>query len=242
MANNKTILVSDVHLDPRAHERQVKFQKFLETVLPETDRLIILGDLFEFWFGYNSVIFHDYFPILVLLWKFRQEGKKIQYVTGNHDFHMGAFMKETLGLEISESGIDLQVNGKLLYLCHGDCINSRDHGYKILHRITRNTVTIKLFSLIPPHIGLSLALKLSNASRSYTKNRDVVPRQSILDFFHEKLDQGYDGLIYGHTHTPEYTESNWNEKKVLLINSGDWIEHSSYLEIENGNITLREFS
>src|SRR4030043_2040913 len=96
MNNEKITIVSDVHLDQRVPERQKRIQQFLESVLPDTDRLIILGDLFEFWFGYKSVIFHYYFPILNLLWKFHQQGKTIQYVAGNHDFSMGTFFQNTL--------------------------------------------------------------------------------------------------------------------------------------------------
>ena len=96
--------------------------------------------------------------------------------------------------------------------------------------------------MIPPDIGFYLALKLSDGSRSYTRDRDVVPEHSIHQFFESKLAEGYDGLIYGHTHKPGMVNRQWNGRDVVLINSGDWIEHANYVSVMDGKISLEEFA
>jgi UDP-2,3-diacylglucosamine pyrophosphatase LpxH len=43
----------------------------------------------------------------------------------------------------------------------------------------------------------------------------------------------------GHTHTPEIINEDIDNKKIIYANSGDWVQHSSYLILENGKIYLK---
>ena len=66
----KTLLFSDVHLKaiPEDRARQAEFVSFLRGISPdEYDTIICLGDLFDFWYEYRSVIFSDFFNVLVPL-------------------------------------------------------------------------------------------------------------------------------------------------------------------------------
>ena len=62
-----TLVFSDVHLnvaeDGRA--RMAEFARFLRQIDPtQTERVVVLGDLFDFWFEYKHVIFSGYFDVL----------------------------------------------------------------------------------------------------------------------------------------------------------------------------------
>ncbi len=51
-------------------------------------------------------------------------------------------------------------------------------------------------------------------------------------------DKNFEGVILGHTHTPEEVHSEHG----FYINSGDWINHFSYIEAENGDFKLKYFN
>ena len=61
----KTYFFSDAHLgigtpeEDRAKERTIV--RFLETVALDGERLFILGDLFDYWFEYRTVVPKGYF-------------------------------------------------------------------------------------------------------------------------------------------------------------------------------------
>ena len=45
----------------------------------------------------------------------------------------------------------------------------------------------------------------------------------------------------GHTHRPDIIESNIDDKSIIYANSGDWVQHSTYLILENGNVELKYY-
>jgi UDP-2,3-diacylglucosamine pyrophosphatase LpxH len=60
----KTLIFADVHLkvDPAKREALDEFVRFLRSIDPaEIERVIIVGDLFDFWFEYRHGVFSGYF-------------------------------------------------------------------------------------------------------------------------------------------------------------------------------------
>ena len=56
------------------------------------------------------------------------------------------------------------------------------------------------------------------------------------------LNNDVDVLIVGHTHIPEAVI--WideNEKIKTYVNTGDWVSHATYVEINDGVVRLRNF-
>ena len=49
----RLVLVGDAHLGRGSPEAEQAFLAFLETVPDLGDRLVVTGDLFEFWFSYH---------------------------------------------------------------------------------------------------------------------------------------------------------------------------------------------
>ena len=66
------------------------------------------------------------------------------------------------------------------------------------------------------------------------KNRNKVDKFDILE-----KNKDIDIFIMGHTHAPEIINENIDNKNIIYANSGDWVQHSSYLILENGKIYLK---
>ncbi|MFO7890648.1 MAG: UDP-2,3-diacylglucosamine diphosphatase [bacterium] len=232
----KYFFISDAHLGAEKNEeiKKKKLISFLNFINKKNNTIFIIGDLFDFWFEYKYVIPNKNFSILCMLNKMINNGVKIKYITGNHDFWIGDFFKN-MGIEIFRDPIFISLNNKKFYIAHGDGLLKADHGYKILKKILRNPLNIKLYRLIHPDIGIALAHLFSNLSRT-KKNKNY--EDKYINFARNKFKNGIDYMIFGHTHIPlEFTEK---EKK--LINIGDWINHFTYGYFENNNLELKKWN
>ena len=55
MRLTRTLFISDLHLDESRPAIVAQFERFLGEVAPGADALYILGDLFEYWVGDDSL-------------------------------------------------------------------------------------------------------------------------------------------------------------------------------------------
>ncbi|MFQ6033149.1 MAG: UDP-2,3-diacylglucosamine diphosphatase, partial [Candidatus Zixiibacteriota bacterium] len=103
--------ISDAHLGAEEKEKEkIKEEKlvsFLNRIKADGESLYILGDMFEFWFEYKNVIPKDHFKILSKLKALIDSGMKVNYVVGNHDFWLGDFLTEQIGIRIFKDPIDV---------------------------------------------------------------------------------------------------------------------------------------
>jgi UDP-2,3-diacylglucosamine hydrolase len=237
------IFISDAHLKCETDANYRVLLDFLNRLPEKTDTLFILGDLFEFWIGYPEVPFRHYLPVLEQLRVLREKGVKIVYFEGNHDFHMGTFFEATLNASVFSGPEVLDLDGKKVYLCHGDQINAADHGYRLLRFLLHNRLTGAIIPLVPPFVASYIAERMGRASR---KNHDV--RRVKWDypailrkFASARFREGCDAVIVGHFHLP-LLEETWDNGPRTLISLGDWISHFTYGEWKNGAFSLKRYN
>jgi UDP-2,3-diacylglucosamine hydrolase len=231
-------IFSDAHLGTSdAAKESIKRQRLaqlFEVMRVDADRVVILGDLFDFWFEYKHAIPKEHHDILCRLRDLVQRGIRVDYVSGNHDFWMGDFFSAHVGVTLHRDTLDMEYEGKKLHLTHGDGLAKRDRGYRFLKRVLRNRLNVWLYRKLPPDWAIPLAKKVSGSSRNYTKGRD---RSFVADYetyAAGKLKEGYDLCVIGHLHIPVLTQIGHG----TYINSGDFIEHFSYVRLADGKVTL----
>ncbi len=237
----KTIFVSDLHIQGLEDPTLKAFLAFLDEREGTISRLVIVGDLFDFWVGFRSVVYVHYVPVLERLWRLRQKGVVIDYVEGNHDFDLGPFFRDILKVNVIPKEASLQLDHWNIYLTHGDGINPKDRGYHILRWFLRTPFTRFLIKILPASWLWAIGKKSSHVSRHY---RNVHPQTAELyrSFAQKKLEEGSsDVVILGHSHTPEEKEWEIAGKKKYYFNLGDWITHFTYLEYEGGIFRLKKF-
>ncbi len=232
---------SDAHLgahDPRTEQhKENKLLSFLEEVKAKGSGLYILGDLFEFWFEYKNSMPKGYFSILSKLKELTDAGIEISYVVGNHDFWLGDFLVRHLGIKICKQDLSITHQGKSVLLIHGDGLAKRDFGYRLLKTVLRNPTCIWLYRLLSPDIGIPLAKWVANQSREHTKKRKKQYLEDYRKFAQQKIKQGYDAVIMGHTHHPQLV----NLETGIYLNLGDWFENYSYAVLNEKGFELKRY-
>ncbi len=210
-------LFSDAHFGFLNDENE-KFEKFkilVQKIKKNTKKLIIIGDLFDFWFEYNSVIFSHYFKILVELYEISKDIETI-YIAGNHDLWIGNFFK-SINITPIVGKYEMNLNNKKIIIAHGDDLKFRIKTRDIL----LNPILVKLFKIVHPDLGINIAKFISRTSRKIHDNYPSKIPQWLWNYF-DRIEG--DVLIVGHLHSPIYDIRN--NKKIACI--GDWIHHFTY--------------
>jgi UDP-2,3-diacylglucosamine hydrolase len=236
----KTVyFISDAHLGLGDPEEEFKKNSallgFLEHVRSVDGTLFIMGDLFDFWFEYKSVIPGRHFGILAALANLKAAGVTIHYLTGNHDFWLDSFFQKELDVLVHTDPVDMRLDGKRFWIAHGDGIMKKDHGYRLLKRILRHPLSIFLYRLLHPDLAFGIAGFFSRLSR----DNPTFPDEDS-DYVSEakaRFAAGFDCVVMSHTHRP----MSWAEGGRLYVNTGDWMRHFSYAKFENGQLSLERW-
>jgi UDP-2,3-diacylglucosamine hydrolase len=233
------IFVSDAHLTGKEPGEVEAFLKFLSSEKERMGHLVILGDLFEFFFSFKgfrpaekSFAFVDYLPILEKLQSLYRQGIRIKYYEGNHDFFLNPFFAEQLGMdvEVYPGGSEERLGGKRAFIAHGDLSNPRQWRYRVFRRILKNRWTYHIIQLAGPRLSRRVALGLSEKSyQKYHSNACQGPPSSFKIFAHQKFLEGFEIVILGHSHFQEKAEEWIEGKRCLYFNVGDWLVHRSFL-------------
>jgi len=181
------IFVSDAHFTGRDPESIEAFLRFLDSEKKQMSHLVILGDLFEFFFGFKNFIstgesstFKDYLPVFHKLQSLYREGIRIKYFEGNHDFFLHSFFSEQFGMEVEvyPNGEEERLEGKRVFIAHGDLSNPKQRTYRVFRRILKNSWTYRLIHLAGPRISRWVAQKLSDMS--YQKYQNIIRMINLL--------------------------------------------------------------
>ena len=234
----KAIFIADAHIRGLDDPKQNRLCSFLDS-LKDIDRLFILGDLFDFWTRYSKVLEYHYSPLLARFRRLMENGTHIVYVEGNHDFSVGAFFKEILGGEVYPDFADINLNGKRLFLAHGDILE-KSAGYKIWRGLLRSRILDAIVRITPPAFVWKVAMMLSKQSRSNNKRMTAMDNLQ-KEFARDKIKEGFDIVILGHSHIPGISEVTAEGRKGFYANPGDWIKEFSYLVWEDGGLRLERY-
>jgi UDP-2,3-diacylglucosamine hydrolase len=238
----RRVFIADAHLRNPTDENYRHLLRFFSELKGSTESLFILGDLFEFWVGYQEAVFPHYYPVLRGLQELQDAGTEIVYFEGNHDFHLGRFFTETLHASIYPGPAILTLDGRRIYVCHGDQINSSDHGYLMLRRLLRSRAIRILFPLIPSAIVARIAKHLSRRSKRKHGERNTKWNfEALLSNFAElRFRDSCDAVITAHYHYPLLSTSK-NGRDKTLLSIGDWITQYSYGEMIEGKLSLHRY-
>ena len=234
----KYFFASDFHLGSPTPEkslvREKKVVQWLEEVRHEAEEIFILGDVFDFWFEYKTVIPRGHVRLLGKLAEIVDSGIKVHWFIGNQDMWIFDYIPDELGVELHREPIERTLNGKKFYIGHGDGLGPGDHGYKFIKKIFRSKLCQWLFARLHPNFGIGLANYFSKTSRKKGVESDKVflgAEEEWLAIYANEIAEkkSFDYFIFGHRHLPMAIElSNGGE----YVNLGDWISNYTYAVFE----------
>jgi UDP-2,3-diacylglucosamine hydrolase len=236
---SRVYFISDAHLGlgTKEHDREKESRliEFLSFIEPKASELYIVGDLFDAWIEYRSVIPKGHHRLFTKLEDLTRKGIAVHFLVGNHDFWMRDFFEKELGVHLYREPIETVIDGKRFYIHHGDGLALNDLGYRILKKILRNPVSIWLYTWVHPDIGYGIARTTSQKSRAYTSDKDYGEADGMSQAAKARIEGGDDFVIMGHRHKPHTEQIG----KGMYFNLGDWITYNTYVEAIDGKAELK---
>lgn len=245
-ARNKIYFASDIHLGALSYnssrEREAHFVRWLDTIKDDASELFLVGDVFDFWFEYKTVVPKGYIRFLGKLAQLVDAGVKLYLFKGNHDMWMFDYFVQELDATIISNELIIERQGKKLYLHHGDGLGPGDGKYKVLKKVFRSRLCQWLFERLHPNFGVGLANYWSKHSRianQAPKEQKMFENEWLVSFARQALQTThYDYLIFGHRHIPLVIDLG---KGSQYVNLGEWIHYNSYAVMDGGIVGLCYF-
>ncbi|MBM3403662.1 MAG: UDP-2,3-diacylglucosamine diphosphatase [Bacteroidetes bacterium] len=251
MMANKIYFASDFHLGipdhPQSLEREKKIVAWLEEVRKDAQAIYLMGDVFDFWFEYRTVVPKGYVRLFGKLAEITDAGIPVHLFRGNHDMWAFDYLEKELGLIMHRDPEILDLPGKRFYIAHGDGLGPGDKGYKFIKKVFQNRILQWLFSWIHPDLAIRIANFWSGQSRylNLTKKEEELKRLTANNSENAPLaihsrniladGEQIDYFIYGHWHLPidvKLTDT------CRYINLGDWLTNFTYAVFDGEKLDM----
>ena len=221
MDDCRRLIISDTHIGS-AFSREDEFLQVLKTV--EFDELILAGDIIDFmrvpFFSEKSAEIYDYLSSI---------DASIVYVIGNHDISLKGFIGKTISGVKYVDVYEFTCHGRRFRIEHGD---KYDRSF-VRVQFLMNGVLV-FVSMIERIFKFDLTVwwdKLFSQKKKLRRIWDIVSWNDDADVF-----------IMGHTHIPEVLIwVDQDERIRTYVNTGDWVQHATYVTVRNGVVRLKNF-
>jgi UDP-2,3-diacylglucosamine hydrolase len=211
--------------------------EWLRFARQDAKSVVVMGDLFDFWFAWKHVMPRRGFRILAALADLKEAGIPVLWMGGNHDcWHGDALERETGASYTLEPWRGL-IGAWCAEIAHGDGLREReDAPYRRLRAVLRHPFAIRLFGWLHPDWATRLATSSSNTSRHLRAADDG---RALLTVATRRLASSGapDLVMHGHTHVPRLERAG----RGVYANAGAWYVDRQFLRIETDTITRCEW-
>lgn len=244
---DKIYFASDFHLGVGSKttsiQRERQLVSWLDHIKHDAKALFLVGDIFDFWFEYSTVVPKGFIRFLGKLAELADLGVEITLFKGNHDMWMFGYLKEQLNARVVDNELILQLDGKIFYIHHGDGLGPGDAKYKFLKAFFRSKVCQWLFARLHPNLGIGIAQRWSRHSRAANLDEERFlgeDREWLLQYAKELLQQEhFDYFIFGHRHLAYDMQLAENSR---IINLGEWMHACTYAVWDGKQLELKKWT
>ena len=241
--------LSDAHLGSLAIEhsrtQERRLVNFLDQIKDKAAAIYLLGDMFDFWYEFKTVVPKGYTRFLGKLSELTDMGVEIHFFTGNHDIWCDDYLEKECGLIIHKKPLTTELYGKEFYLAHGDGLGDPDKKFQFLRSLFHNKILQALFSCIHPRWSIAFGLnwaKHSRLKRENGKEPDYMGegKEYLVLYTKEYLKSHPDinFFIYGHRHI-ELDLQLSKTSRVLIL--GDWISLFTYAVFDGEHLFMEQY-
>lgn len=222
----KIIFFSDVHITRKSVDRAALTLRFISDYCEDTDMVVVLGDLFDFYHGYDGYIYPWYRTIADSLKNLVDRGKRVVFLEGNHEFGMGRYFEDYTGATCTAE-MSLDIDGKKVFLAHGDGFASLS-----LVRFLKRPFFYRIMDLLGP----GMTWRVVTLVRPFLSHRSKKYSEVVRDIFRSrarsKFSEGYDVVILGHSHIPDILDVGDGPAGKRYLNTGDLATYGSFVSYD----------
>lgn len=246
-SHKKVYFASDFHFGAPDYEsslvREKKVVRWLDSIQDDAGAILLMGDMFDFWFEYKHVVPKGFVRFLGKVAEIADKGVPIWFFLGNHDMWMFDYFPKELGVKMISDPTVFKINNKIFYLGHGDALGPGDFFFKLVRVFFRSKACQWFFSRIHPNGALGFAHYWSAVSRKNHNHNDneFLGEENEWLFIHSsevEAKKHHDYYIFGHRHLPMNLKVSETSN---YINLGEWINFCTYLTFDGTNVEMHEF-
>lgn len=239
---------SDMHLGMEAvageaAARETVFIRWLDEIAADADAVFLMGDVFDFWFEYKRVVPKGFARTIAKLEELTSRGIEVWFFSGNHDMWARDYLSVEAGVHIVHGPEVMKLDGKRVFLAHGDNLLTRGAGAKLMNWAFHNPAVRTAFRwAVHPDLAMKFGQWWSRTSRSSKQlAHDFKNEEEPLVLFSRGVlrQQHIDYFVFGHIHTALDYDLGGNSRALFL---GEWIANPAYAVMRDGEITLKRFS
>jgi UDP-2,3-diacylglucosamine hydrolase len=253
MAPHKTSIyfASDFHLGIpdriSSLVREKRLIRWLDMVAADAEAIYLMGDLFDFWYEYKTVVPKGYTRLFSKLAELNEKGIPVHFFKGNHDFWAFDYLNEEAGVTIHDDTLEITLKGRNFFLAHGDGLGPGDKGYKFLKKVFLSKFNQFLFRWLHPDLGTKMGLYFSRGSRisnmikqDKDENFLEVDKEKLLIYSRGMATQKpeVDYFVFGHRHVPTHIKVSEKASCIIL---GDWVTHFTYGKFDGKSFDIKYF-
>jgi UDP-2,3-diacylglucosamine hydrolase len=221
---------------------------WLEEIKEDVGEIFLMGDVFDFWYEYKSVVPKGYVRLLGKLAELTDSGIPVHLFKGNHDIWAFDYLENEININLHRKPKVFEFGEKSFYLAHGDGLGPGDNGYKFLKKVFENRFNQWLFRWLHPDLGAGMALYFSKRSRIANVIKEGkkeeggnIEEEMLYHYVQSLIDAGaeHDYYIFGHRHLPTDHLVKENVRMIIL---GDWITNFSYAVFDGNVLELKYYT
>ncbi len=237
------VIISDVHLGTYGCHAE-DLLRYLKSINPK--KLILNGDIIDMWQFSKRYWPKSHMQIVKHITGLLTKGTEVVYITGNHDEMLRKFVGFSLGSFSIENKVVLNLDGKKVWIFHGDVFDVTMQYSKWLAKLG----AIGYDALILLNTLVNFVLKLIGKGKISLSKRIKDSVKSAIKFINDfettaadiAISNAYDYVVCGHIHHPQMKKIITDKGEVMYLNSGDWVENLTALEYDNKNWRIYNFT
>lgn len=244
---DKIYFITDSHLGSGSDtlERERQLCRLLDSIKDDCKTLLLLGDIFDFWFTYRYLVPRGHVRLLGKLAELADDGIEIHFFIGNHDMWMFDYLEHECGAIMHDDPVVMELCGKRCLIGHGDGLGHIDPWFDFVRVFFHSRFCQKLYKMLPSAFTFGIAHRWSDGNKRKHAKRDMLhylgdDREGIVIYCKERLrEEHFDYCIFGHRHTP-LTRNLGNG--CIYVNVGDWLHNRNYAVMTpDGKVELKDF-
>ena len=199
----RTVLVSDLHIPEDGGRAKDMFFDLLSAIEdPAEARLIVLGDLFDFYTGPKQNAVGVWREVAQALSAAVERGLSVTVLHGNRDFMLDGAFAERGRCRVVAGGLQIALDGQPCLLLHGDELCQRDLPYQRAKRLLRHPLTRALLRNLPLSVSTRLAARARDRSATVIASGDQTRFDPTADAMLEVFRDPVASVVFGHIHRP----------------------------------------